>query len=186
MRTAKDRSQSRLYTPGMSTVERIAMGYNNVYVVHADGGRVLVDAGPDYEGARELLEGRLDLLPGAVVATHGHLDHAGLGRYWCDRGVAVAIGAGDAHLARAPQLADPAEFEAMASFVRGAGAPADIESEVLHGLEERRGWALAAANAGPYPPAGRGSRWPTALHYEHFEPARLLADGDDSRGRSKY
>lgn len=168
----------------VANVQRIQLGYNNVYVVEASDGSVMVDAGPDYKGAREAIHGALGRPPGLVVATHGHLDHAGLGKHWIESGVPVAIGSHDAHLATTPQLADPAEFERFAAYVRNSGAPSDIRMEVMAGLEQRRRWALAAAQRGPYQPIGRDRRWPTGLHYEHFKPSTELRDGDRINGTS--
>jgi glyoxylase-like metal-dependent hydrolase (beta-lactamase superfamily II) len=162
----------------VANVQRIQLGYNNVYVVDASNGRVMVDTGPDYKGAREAIDGALDRLPGLVIATHGHLDHAGLGKHWIEAGVPVAIGSNDVHLARTRQLAEPAEFEQFGAYVRDSGAPADIRIEVMAGLAQRREWALAAARPGPYQPIGRDARWPSSLHYEHFEPSIELRDGD--------
>jgi glyoxylase-like metal-dependent hydrolase (beta-lactamase superfamily II) len=162
----------------VSCVERITMAYNNVYIVDRSGGRLLVDTGPDYRGARQVLEAHLQKTPNVVVATHGHLDHAGLGHYWRERGVPVVIGGDDAHLARSPQLSDPAEFDSMVAFVHGAGTPPLVATEAIAGLGHRREWAVAAARSGAYAPIGRDGRWPTALHYEHFQPSSLLSDGD--------
>jgi glyoxylase-like metal-dependent hydrolase (beta-lactamase superfamily II) len=168
----------------VTNVQRIQLGYNNVYVVDASAGRVMVDAGPDYKGAREAIHGALGQLPGVVVATHGHLDHAGLGKHWIAAGVPVAIGSRDVHLTRTPQLADRAEFERLATYVRSCGAPVDVRVEVMAGLEQRREWARAAAQPGSYQPIGRNGRWPTSLHYEHFVPSAEVGDGDGIEGTS--
>ena len=156
-------------------VQRIELGYNNVYRV---GASMLVDTGPDYEGARAALVAETPERPDIVVATHGHLDHAGLGKYWQDAGVPVAMGAADAHLAESPQLSSWGEFEDFVRFVNESGAPAEVGAEVIAGLEQRRVWAKAAAVAADYPSMGRAGRWPTGLRYEHFEPARVVSDGD--------
>ena len=61
-------------------IRRIAMAYNNVYAVESGGARVLIDTGPDYRGARELLLEALDgWQPDLVVATHAHIVIAGPG-----------------------------------------------------------------------------------------------------------
>jgi glyoxylase-like metal-dependent hydrolase (beta-lactamase superfamily II) len=148
------------------------MAYNNVYIVEGAGERLMVDTGPDYRGARELLAGDLaGRLPGLVIATHGHLDHAGLGRWWESRGIGVALGAADAHFAAAPQLRSDAEFGMLESLVRASGAPADVQAEVLGGLHRRRHWAARAAASKEYPPAARDGRWPSGLRYESFSPS---------------
>jgi len=163
----------------MPVVQRIELGYNNVYVAQAGGGRIMIDTGPDYRGASERLRGELRALPDIIVATHGHLDHAGLGRYWQDKGVPVAMAAADLHLTSAPQLASPGEFSAFVYYVRRSGAPEDVQVQVISGLEMRRQWALAAARPGhEYPSMGRDPRWPSGLQYEHFEPSRIIHDGE--------
>lgn len=162
----------------MADVQAIPLAYNTVYAVDDGPERVLVDTGPDYLGAGDtLLEALRNRMPGLVVATHGHLDHAGLGRWWQEeQGVPVAIGAGDAHLASAAQLTDRAEFDGFLAWVRSAGAPPEVEREVIHGLELRREWAKAAASEPGYPAVGREHRWPTGLRYQDFVAARLIRD----------
>ncbi len=159
----------------MATVQRISLAYNSVYVVEDVGGRVLIDTGPDYRGAfdilREALAGRP---PELVVATHGHLDHAGLGARWQESGCPVALSVDDLHLASEPQLARPSEMDDFAAFVASTGAPAWLQLQVLAGLEQRRDWAQVAATQSRYPAAGRGGRWPTGFRFEHFAPQREL------------
>lgn len=162
----------------MTAVQRISLGYNNVYVVGDAGGRVLIDAGPDYGGASEHIERELSgSLPDLVVTTHGHLDHAGLASWWQSRGVPVAIGKGDLHYSSGPQLQHDGEWDGYVSFVERSGAPEELVVEVLHGLEERRAWSLAASTSTKYPPAGRERRWPTGLLYRPFAPS-LVLEGD--------
>lgn len=161
----------------MATVKQVRLGDNSVYLVKDGAESVLVDTGPDFRGARETLSSTLaGTAPVLVLATHGHLDHAGLGKWWQEeRQVPIALGAHDAHLARAPQLADAAEFDAFRRWVQICGAPDEVQAEVIHGLELRREWAAAAAKPGDHPVMGRDTRWTTGLKYEHFEPKQLLS-----------
>ena len=162
----------------MEEPRRIALGYNNVYAVNAPSGRVLIDTGPDYAGAGEaLIEALGGALPGQVVATHGHLDHAGLGHMWRDRGVPVAIAAADAHLARGAQLATAAEHAHFVQFIAESGAPGNLGAELLAGLDQRRRWSIAASKDDAYLPAGRDGRWPTGLHYHPFDPSTYVISG---------
>jgi glyoxylase-like metal-dependent hydrolase (beta-lactamase superfamily II) len=157
---------------------RIALGYNNVYAVDGPSGRVLIDTGPDYKGAAAHLVEQLGArAPAVVVATHGHLDHAGLGRFWVERGVPVAVAEADVHLAAARHAPSDADFANLRRYVEGCGAPDDARQALLHGLDERHRWARAARTPGEYPPAGRDGRWPSGLHYERFEPTRLARPG---------
>jgi glyoxylase-like metal-dependent hydrolase (beta-lactamase superfamily II) len=154
-------------------VQRISLHYNNVYVVDGGGVRILIDTGPDYQGAWAAIQRALDgHLPDLVVTTHGHLDHAGLGRRWQQSGILVAIHSNDVHLATATQLQSPEDFNAMADYARGTGAPADVTDAAVASLEDRKRWAYAAATGSEHPPAGRNGRWPTGLRYRTFSPDR--------------
>ncbi|MCK9518117.1 MAG: MBL fold metallo-hydrolase [Dehalococcoidia bacterium] len=157
----------------MASVERIQLTYNNVYVVDDENGRILIDTGPDYAGARDRLRTALDQKqPAIIIATHAHVDHAGLGRWWQAQGVDVVLGARDAHLAAKPHLLQAGEFEAMVRYVSEVGAPPEVEAEAVEGLTRRREWAKRAAHSADYPPPGSNPRWPTGLRYEAFTPAR--------------
>ncbi len=162
----------------MREVCTIKLGYNSVYLVEHDGERILVDAGPDFEGAWGAL---CDSLSGrsldGVVITHGHLDHAGLGAKWQRAGALISMGAGDVHLASGPALATDAEWTLLAGFVEECGAPADVARGAVDGLRQRRQWAAQAATDSAYRPAGRDGRWPTGLRYEPFEGSRTVEDG---------
>ncbi|MBI2767388.1 MAG: MBL fold metallo-hydrolase [Chloroflexi bacterium] len=163
----------------MDPVQRIELAYNNVYLAENSAGRVLVDAGPDYLGARAALADAVgDRALGLVVATHGHVDHAGLGRWWQERGVPVALAAADAPLARSPHFIDIRQLEVMRAFMEGCGAPPDVRAEALAALERRRAWALRMAAEPDYPPPGSQPRWPSGLRYEAFEPDVIANDGD--------
>jgi glyoxylase-like metal-dependent hydrolase (beta-lactamase superfamily II) len=165
----------------MASVQRIRLGDNNVYVLDSSNGRVAIDCGPDYEGAWDALLGALDArMPGLVIATHGHLDHAGLGWRWQGAGVPVALGRADSRLVAQVQFSDEAELAAYASYVETTGAPADIQAQAFEAIVQRREWARRAAGEG-YPPAPRGGRWPSALRMSPFEPVRLLR-GDERLG----
>src|SRR5688500_921015 len=108
----------------MAEVRRVTLTYNNVYAVIGGDGWVLIDTGPDYRGAFEGLRAGLgDIRPSLVVATHGHVDHAGLGRDWQEAGVPVAVGRADAHLCERSALGEAAEFAGLRAFVDATGAP---------------------------------------------------------------
>lgn len=166
----------------MARFERIQLTYNNVYVVDGPEGRILIDTGPDYKGARAVLKEALgEQLPDAVIATHAHHDHAGLGAWWQAQGVPVYLGAADLHFARKPHMLDEGELAAMVDYVRGVGAPAEVQAEAIEGLERRREWAVRVAESPEYPPVGSRGRWPTGLRYEAFAPRRTV-DGDMTIG----
>ncbi len=158
----------------MVRIERLSLTYNNVYAVGEGADRILIDTGPDYPGAAGTLDAWLDHIPPAlVVATHGHLDHAGLGRYWTGRRVSVFLGEGDHMLAGRPPVSEPDEFAGFVDFAEKSGAPGDVVETVIRGVRQRRK-AVAAAYApgGEHAPSA-GGRWPTELRMEPFVPGVL-------------
>lgn len=149
------------------SVRWLPLGDNTVYAVDGPDGRVVVDAGPDFAGAWESV---VAFVPAAAVAvTHGHVDHAGLGRRWQEAGVPVYLHPLDAHLVGSLVPKD-AGWSVLVDFVRRCGAPGDVVSTVLAGLERRRMMAARWAAVPGYPPATQGSRHPTGLRYDPFSP----------------
>lgn len=114
----------------------------------AEGGALLVDAGPDLEGtwgeAVALLATRgwepRDVR--AVVVTHYHLDHAGLAARWAAMGARVYAGALDV-----PSLAGGrAWYEArtllrLAALTRHGAPRALLEAQVAQAQRSGYGWA---------------------------------------------
>lgn len=159
----------------MPSVQCIELAYNSVYLLRAGSESLLVDTGPDYLGAGEQLVETLGTTqPNLVAATHGHLDHAGLGHWWQERGIEVALHEQDRHFAAGHQL-DDEEFAGLTAFAAGSGAPPEIAAEAIAGIEQRRAWSRDAAHRTSYRPAGRDSRWPTGLRYQPFVPGRWLS-----------
>ncbi|MBK7724464.1 MAG: MBL fold metallo-hydrolase [Dehalococcoidia bacterium] len=157
----------------MTTVERVELAYNNVYFVSDGSSLVVIDTGPDYRGAREAISDALrGRTPDIVVATHGHLDHAGLGKWWQERGCAVLLGRDDM-----PQTMGQSDrdIDLMAAYLEHIGAPEAIKAEAIAALEARRRWASEMRTSKAYIDA-RDGRWPTALRYEPFEPLRTITE----------
>jgi glyoxylase-like metal-dependent hydrolase (beta-lactamase superfamily II) len=80
----------------------IRLGDNAIYALRlAAGGVLLVDAGPDFEGAWESAvkqaaeHGFAPPDVRTVLLTHGHIDHAGLAHRWAAAGATVLAGAAD-------------------------------------------------------------------------------------------
>lgn len=160
----------------MRSVRPIPLGDNTAYLLELDGTRVLIDTGPDFRGAADQLGDAVGQTPpDVVVATHGHLDHAGLGAWWQERGVAVALHRLDWPFAAGAAPSD-AEFEALEQFAYSCGAPPDVAAEAASAIAARRAWNAAARGAGPHPAAGRDRRWPTGLRYRPFSPRLDLED----------
>ena len=149
------------------------MAYNSVYLVSDANDLVVIDTGPDYRGATQVLvEALAERTPSLVVATHGHLDHAGLGRWWQERGVPVLAGTDDVPQTLGHTDQDIDDLEA---FVAACGAPRAVVAEVQAGLEQRRTWSHEMRRAATWRQPGDG-RWPTALRYHPFEPARTVTE----------
>lgn len=160
----------------MATIERVRMAYNNVYLVRQNGRLVVIDTGPDYRGAREELANALQgATPELVVATHGHLDHAGLGRWWQSKGVPVAVGRDDEPTVRGETDGD---IDLMAAYAGSIGAPSDVQAAAIAGLQQRRAAFRTMREPGDWPVAVAG-RWPSGLRYETFSAARTIAGRED-------
>ena len=160
----------------MAEVRSIALGDNTAHLVRGRGARVLVDTGPDFAGAWEALQAGLGgERPDVVAATHGHHDHAGLGRAWQRAGAPVWIGEADAPLTARPLLQSRAETAAMLAWAESTGAPPETLAHVRRRLAARKAAARRAAQLAEYPPDGE--RWPTGLRYPPFEADRLI-EGD--------
>ncbi len=84
---------------GPMTADVISLRSNRIYAFRiaerSGGGRLLLDAGPDYEGAWDEAVGQgyaLGFPPErvrAVIVTHGHADHAGLAYRWAEAGARI-------------------------------------------------------------------------------------------------
>ena len=161
----------------------IPLASNTVYAVPTRDGAVLIDAGPDYEGAWEALAAGLaahGLAPAdvrLVCLTHGHADHAGLGRRWQEAGAQVVAGAGDAFALGQP----PEGLAAYRANVLACLAAHGVPPEPLEAL--RRHWRRAAAprddeeaDAARRPAA---ARWPGPLRVTPFAPDRLVTGREE-------
>ncbi|HJM74730.1 MAG TPA: MBL fold metallo-hydrolase [Dehalococcoidia bacterium] len=80
----------------------ITLGDNTIYAMPlAEGGLLLVDAGPDFEGAWEAAvrqaagHGFAPADVRTVLVTHAHIDHAGLAHRWAEAGARILAGAAD-------------------------------------------------------------------------------------------
>jgi glyoxylase-like metal-dependent hydrolase (beta-lactamase superfamily II) len=171
-----------LYAFSVSDVLPIPLGYNTAYLWTSGGSRVLIDTGPDYEGAWEEIQEALGgMKPDIVVATHAHLDHAGLGARWQEAGVPVAVGAADARLIREPQFTRPGELEAFIDYITSCGAPEEITSGAVARLTASRERAASLSLPG-YRPDVAGVRYRTALRMDRYEPEVSLTEDSELPG----
>lgn len=161
----------------MLSVQTIKLHYNTVYAIGTADGLVLIDTGPDYRGAWKEIRAAIPELPVAVVATHGHIDHASLGRRWQEEGVPVLVGRDDAPLVRLPALHRQGEMAAMEAYVESSGAPPEMAAEMIAGLRRRHAWAARAASD-DYPPGGSSNHWPSPLRFAQYQPDRAAEDAE--------
>jgi glyoxylase-like metal-dependent hydrolase (beta-lactamase superfamily II) len=163
----------------------IPLAYNTLYAVPTSAGAVLIDAGPDYEGAWEALQERLrahGLDPDGVrvvCLTHGHADHAGLGRRWQEAGASVVAGADDAFTLAQPEDGIHAYRRNLLLCLAAHGVP-DAQLEGL-----RRHWRRSSDprpdEDTPEVRRERTPRWPGPLRVTPFAPDRLIGEEDEVR-----
>jgi len=89
-----------LVEPTAVSIDRIELGYSNMFLLRgATSGLVLVDAGSpsDVERTVNALAaiGKTPSDVKAVVLTHGHGDHAGMGSFFQKAGAKIIVGRGD-------------------------------------------------------------------------------------------
>ena len=90
----------------------------------AEGGTLLVDAGPDVEGAWEVASAAVAPSEVRIVlVTHAHVDHAGLAHRWATEGARVLAGAADVPLVAADEAGYAALRDARAAELRRHGCP---------------------------------------------------------------
>lgn len=158
----------------------IALGDNWVYAVISGGDAVLVDAGPDFDGAWEMLIAQLEaagLSLGdirTVFVTHAHIDHCGLAHRWQDQGVPVA-----AWSREGPQFLHGRNIIGyQTQYVFRALERMGVPQERVTGFIEEREKMRAAFRAGDDTGGGRRrARWPGLIRGTPFEPDLPLEDG---------
>ena len=153
----------------------ISLGANWVYALPAADpardGVLLVDAGPDFDGAWEILTAQLEaagLTPAhvrTVVVTHAHIDHCGLARRWQEMGAEVVGSAAEVERFALGDRVVGYQADLVDGLLRESGFPDEPREQALR---RRRRSARAAAR----------DRWPAVLRGTPFAPDRALEDGD--------
>lgn len=114
----------------------------NCYLLRTTDGLTLYDAG--LPGSRRALRDLLAHLGAvfsdidALVLTHGHFDHVGMGRMLRDEGASVLVHPRDAHLARHPYSYRPEDARLPYLLAHPRGIPV-IARMALHGALTVRG-----------------------------------------------
>ena len=153
----------------------ISLGANWVYALPAADpardGVLLVDAGPDFDGAWEILTAQIEaagLTPAhvrTVVVTHAHIDHCGLARRWQEMGAEVVGSAAEVERFALGDRVVGYQADLVDGLLRESGFPDEPREQALR---RRRRSARAAAR----------DRWPAGLRGTPFAPDRALEDGD--------
>ena len=162
----------------------IALGDNWVYALPSSDGVLMVDAGPDYDGAWETLSAQLDAAGlslsdvRAVVITHAHIDHCGLAHRWQAAGVPV-LGSVD----EAPQFLHGRNIIGyQTQYVFDTWRRVGVPQERITGFIEDREQMRQAYRSGDNTGGGRRrERWPGLIRGTPFRPDQLLADGAEIR-----
>ncbi len=186
----------------------IALGDNWIYALPSSEGVLLIDAGPDYDGAWDALQAQLDAAGlgdseiWGIVITHAHIDHCGLAARWQERG--RTIFGSEAEFPRFAQGDQVIGFQSDLVFalMADSGVPPDRIANFREGRRRMRE-AFRKAIAAPQPSAGgetataepdterlpetkdakparrtRRERWPGMIRGTPFQPQHVLSDGD--------
>ncbi len=117
----------------MNEPATIRLGDNAIYALRlAEGGVLLVDAGPDFDGAwddaqaQAAAHGFTPSAVRAVLITHGHIDHAGLAHRWAAAGARILVGAADVAVLAGEGPRGEASRNARRDELLRHGAPSSV------------------------------------------------------------
>ena len=160
----------------MLTADRvlpIVLAANWIYALPSSDGLLLVDAGPDYESAWEVLTAQLDAAGyrpedvRAVVVTHAHLDHCGLARRWQEMRATIYGAPAEAARFALGQELSRYQADETVQFLDACGVPA----------ERLQRFATAwRAMSEPDSRSEQRGRWPSTLRGTPFTPDRSLTN----------
>lgn len=169
----------------MAQLGVLRLGWSTVYVRRGQDGLLLIDAGPDYEGAWESALAQLAAL-GAdprdvrdVVITHAHLDHAGLAARWLQVGARIWVGSGDAVALLRGEVGITEARTLARGYLRRQGVPEELLAqrggpEEREGEDDREGPTKDGLRRGQY---DHTAHWPAPLRFPPPVSAQILCDG---------
>ena len=162
----------------------IALGDNWAYALPTSDGIILIDAGPDYDGAWEVMAGQLDVAGldiadvKYVAITHAHIDHCGLAFRWQEEGVQVVASELEAQSFLHGRNIIGYQTQFVFEHMRHVGVP----EERITGFIESRERMRRAFRSGDNTGGGvRRERWPGLIRGTPFRPDQALADGAEIR-----
>ena len=162
----------------------IALGDNWVYALPTADGIIMIDAGPDYDGAWEALAAQLDAAGlnirdvKHVAITHAHIDHCGLAFRWQAEGVTVAASALEAQSFLHGRNIIGYQTQYVFDHMRRAGVPGERIAGFIESRERMRRAFRAGDNTGG---GVRRERWPGLIRGTPFRADRPLPDGAEIR-----
>ncbi len=158
----------------------IALGDNWAYALPSSDGIIMIDAGPDYDGAWDVLAAQLgaaglDIADVKYIAvTHAHIDHCGLAFRWQEAGVAVAASALEAQSFLHGRNIIGYQTQYVFEHMRRVGVP----EERISGFIESRETMRRAFRSGDNTGGGvRRERWPGLIRGTPFRADLALDDG---------
>lgn len=180
----------------------IALGDNWIYALPSSEGVLLIDAGPDYDGAWDTLQAQLDAAGlgdaeiWGIVITHAHIDHCGLAARW--QALGHTVFGSEAEFPRFAQGDQVIGFQS--DLVFALMADSGVPQERIESFREgRRRMREAFRKAVQEPPTAkpamepdtelpqtkgakparrsRRERWPGMIRGTPFRPQRILGDG---------
>ncbi len=162
----------------------IALGDNWAYALPSSDGIILIDAGPDYDGAWETLAAQLDAAGlriddvKCVAVTHAHIDHCGLAYRWQEAGVRVVASELEAQSFLHGRNIIGYQTQYVFDHMRRVGAPEERISGFIEAREQMRRAYRSGDNTGG---GVRRERWPGLIRGTPFRADETLADGAEIR-----